>query len=221
MWCIWLLGTWMLLAKSFLVLQLKKISKSVLKNFHSAVWALGSNNIYIWYWTTICNPELGNTHHLLAEDLVLGEERTSKKDRQRIMEGEYLLCLFIILFVVMNDAGLVNTVIVFSSESSRGGEKKSSIRRGRAESSVRFLYLHKDIGMMTDCGPFQESCWPWRSSSSGCGECASSSGGSGLLSSLSSSTPAPSPWSTTTSQSGSLNVFVSWTQKYLLPPKNI
>ena len=85
------------------------------------------------------------THHLLAEDLVLGEERTSKKDRQRIMEGEYLLCLFIILFVVMNDAGLVNTVIVFSSESSRGGEKKSSIRRGRAESSVRFLYPHKNI----------------------------------------------------------------------------
>ena len=87
------------------------------------------------------------THHLLAEDLVLGEERTSKKDRQRIMEGEYLLCLFIILFVVMNDAGLVNTVIVFivfSSESSRGGEKKSSIRRGRAESSVRFLYPHKN-----------------------------------------------------------------------------
>ena len=42
----------------------------------------------------------------------------------------------------MNDAGLVNTVIVFSSESSRGGEKKSSIRRGRAESSVRF-FTHK------------------------------------------------------------------------------
>ena len=110
------------------------------------MWALGSN-LYIFI------SDIGQqsatlslvTHHLLAEDLVLGEERTSKKDRQRIMEGEYLLCLFIILFVVMNDAGLVNTVIVFSSESSRGGEKKSSIRRGRAESSVRFLYPHKHI----------------------------------------------------------------------------
>ena len=208
MWCIWLLGTWMFLAKSFLVLQLKKSLNQY--------WSIPT--VQCGHWAAIIFiSDIGQqsatlslvTHHLLAEDLVLGEERTSKKDRQRIMEGEYLLCLFIILFVVMNDAGLVNTVIVFSSESSRGGEKKSSIRRGRAESSVRFLYLHKDIGMMTDCGPFQESCWPWRSSSSGCGECASSSGGSGLLSSLSSSTPAPSPWSTTTSQSGSLNVFVS------------
>ena len=54
-------GNWELgwcLAKSFLV---KEISKSVFKYSHSAVWALGSNNIYIWYWTTICNPELGNT----------------------------------------------------------------------------------------------------------------------------------------------------------------
>ena len=58
----------------------------------------------------------------------------------------------------MNDAGLVNTVIVFSSESSRGGEKKSSIRRGRAESSVRFFTHKKILFNLADCGPFQGSC---------------------------------------------------------------